>query len=156
MSSKAVAYRTREHECVRTVAVQTDRLSSPLAHETQRLRDCFVHVVDDGPRLRAWYERSVVAVVAIGFDAAAHRFGKARIKLHRRQHQRRIDRAEEHARRRLGHGTVNAAENAVKQTEAAVANAAQKTDTVKLRRIIAGASMAGVPGFTLLKHLLGE
>lgn len=54
----------------------------------------------------------------------------------------------------------DAATSAAKQTEAAVANAAQKADAVKTRKVIAGtvggATLAGVPGFALLKHLLGE
>jgi hypothetical protein len=51
---------------------------------------------------------------------------------------------------------ADAAENAVKQTEAAASKAAASTDTVKLRRYVAGAALAGIPGFELLKHLLGE
>jgi hypothetical protein len=51
----------------------------------------------------------------------------------------------------------DAAANAVKQTEGAVANAAQRVDAVKFRRnaaVLTG--ITGVPGFKLLKHLLGE
>jgi hypothetical protein len=50
----------------------------------------------------------------------------------------------------------DAAANAVRQTEGAVANAAQRADAVKLKRYAAGSVLAGVPGFALLKHLLGE
>lgn len=53
----------------------------------------------------------------------------------------------------------DAAENAVKQTEGATANAAQKTAAVRRNQVIGGAvaASAGVPTvWTWLKHFLGE
>ena len=52
-------------------------------------------------------------MAAIGFDAAARRRGKARIELHHRGDQRRIDRPEEHAGRRRRDGVVHATERAI-------------------------------------------
>jgi hypothetical protein len=52
-------------------------------------------------------------VATIGFNTAAHRRGKARIELHHRGDQCRIDRPEEHARRRCCGGVVYAAKRAV-------------------------------------------
>ncbi len=50
----------------------------------------------------------------------------------------------------------DAAQNAVKQTESAVANAAHRAHAVNLKRYAAGSVLAGVPGFELLKHLIGQ
>jgi len=53
-----------------------------------------------------------------------------------------------------------AAEAAVRQKELADANAARQTANVKLRRTIAGSTagavLGSIPGYELLRHLLGE
>jgi hypothetical protein len=54
----------------------------------------------------------------------------------------------------------DAAVNAVHQKELADANAARQNANVRLRRIIAGsaagAALGSIPGYELLRHLLGE
>jgi hypothetical protein len=50
----------------------------------------------------------------------------------------------------------DAAETAARQTEGAQSQAERQAANVKLKRYVAGTVLAGVPGFELLRHLLGE
>ena len=62
--------------------------------------------VDQAHGKRVSLATRLIAVSAIGFDAASHGRGEARVDFHRGEDERWIDRAEEHSRRRAGDRAV--------------------------------------------------